>query len=113
MPLELGVWWIDGELRAVAASGLDLEESQDVTIANHGWKIIGRQADTGLGSPVDLLAVDAFGNPAAPEPKRDQTPREVPSLTPTFSSAACSRRSQGGLSVKQQTGPRHHVTQMR
>lgn len=39
MPLELAVWRIDGELRAVAASGLDLEErletllDQDVTNA--------------------------------------------------------------------------------
>ncbi len=46
MPLELAVWRIDGELRAVAASGLDLEErlekllDRDITIANPGWMII-------------------------------------------------------------------------
>ena len=120
MPLELAVWRIDGELHAVAASGLDLEErfeallDQDVTIANPGWKIIGRQVDTGLGSPVDLLAVDAFGNPAVLELKRNQTRREASSLTPPSSSAACSRRRyQSGPSLKQQTGPRHYVTQKR
>ena len=114
MPLERAVWRIDGELRTVAASGLDLEDSQDVTIADPGWKIIGRQLDTGLGSPVDLLAVDALGNPAVLELMRDHAPREVSSLTPTSSSAARScRRSQGSHSVKQQTGPRHHATQNR
>lgn len=46
MPLELAVWRIDGELRAVAASGLDLEErietllDRDITIASPGWMII-------------------------------------------------------------------------
>lgn len=111
MPLELAVGRIGGELRAVAASGLTLEESQDVPIADPGGKLIGRRLDTGLGSPVDLLAVDAIGNP---ELKRNQPPREVSSRTPTTSSAACSlRRFQGGPSVKRQTGPRHRATQKR
>lgn len=83
MPLELAVWRIDGELRALETSGLDLEErletllDQDVTIANPGWMIIGRQVDTGFGGRVDLLAIDAVGNLAVLELKRDQTPREV------------------------------------
>lgn len=83
MPLELAVWRIDGELRALGASGLDLEErletllDQDVTIANPGWMIIGRQVDTGFGGRVDLLAIDAVGDLAVLELKRDQTPREV------------------------------------
>ena len=40
MPLELGVWRIDGSLKAVEATGLDLEArlehllDQDITIAN-------------------------------------------------------------------------------
>jgi hypothetical protein len=114
MPLGLAVWRIDGDQRAVAASGLDLEESQDVAIADAGWKIIGRQIDTGLSSPVDLLAVGAFGNPAVLELKRNEAPREASSRTPTSSSAACScRRSQGSPGVKRQTGPRHHATQKR
>ena len=45
MPLEVAVWRIDGELRAVAASGLDLEErlgallDQDVTNAAVQWHV--------------------------------------------------------------------------
>lgn len=83
MPLELAVCRIDGELRVLGASGLDLEErlekllDQDVTLANPGWMIIGRQVDTGFGGRVDLLAIDAVGDLAVLELKRDQTPREV------------------------------------
>ena len=83
MPLELGIWRIDGELQLIPESALDLEErletllDQDITIANPGWMIIGRQVDTGFGGRVDLLAIDAVGNLAVLELKRDQTPREV------------------------------------
>jgi len=83
MPLELGVWRIDGGLTALSATGLDLGQrledilDRDITIANPGWMIIGRQVDTGFGSRVDLLAIDAVGNLVLLELKRDQTPREV------------------------------------
>jgi hypothetical protein len=83
MPLELGVWRIDGGLTSLSASGLDLEQrledilDRDITIANPGWMVIGRQVDTGFGSRVDLLAIDAVGNLVLLELKRDQTPREV------------------------------------
>lgn len=62
MPLEVAVRRIDGQLRAVAACGLDLEErleallDQDVTIVNWGWMILGRQIDRGSGGRLDLLA---------------------------------------------------------
>lgn len=39
--------------------------------------IIGRQVETGFGGRVDLLAIDAVGDLAVLELKRDQTPREV------------------------------------
>ena len=83
MPLELGVWRIDGGLTSLSASGLDLEQRledilvRDITIANPGWMVIGRQVDTGFGSRVDLLAIDGVGNLVLLELKRDQTPREV------------------------------------
>jgi hypothetical protein len=35
---------------------------QDITIANPGWLVIGRQVDTGFGPRADLLAIDAVGN---------------------------------------------------
>ncbi len=83
MPLELGVWRIDGGLTALSATGLDLESrledilDRDITIANPGWMVIGRQVDTGFGGRIDLLAIDAVGNLILLELKRDLTPREV------------------------------------
>jgi hypothetical protein len=83
MPLELGVWRLDGGLTALSATGLELESrledllDSDITIANPGWLVIGRQVDTGFGSRVDLLAIDRVGDLVLLELKRDQTPREV------------------------------------
>src|ERR1700732_2486631 len=83
MPLELGVWRIDGTLTPVPATGLDLESrledflDQDITIANPGWMVIGRQLRTSFGGLLDLLAIDALGSLALLELKRDKTPREV------------------------------------
>jgi hypothetical protein len=81
--LELAVWRIDKTLVALQATGLDLESrlenllDQDITIANPGWFIVGRQMDTGFGSRADLLAIDVVGNLVLLELKRDQTPRDV------------------------------------
>jgi hypothetical protein len=83
MPLELGVWRIDQGLVSLQASGLDLEArlqdllDQDITIANPGWFVIGREVETGFSSRLDLLAIDGDGNLIVLELKRNQTPREV------------------------------------
>lgn len=83
MPLELGVWRIDGGLTSLSATGLDQEArledllDRDITIANPGWMIIGRQVVTGFGSRLDLLAIDAVGDLVMLELKRDRTPRDV------------------------------------
>jgi hypothetical protein len=83
MPLELGVWRIDQGLVSLQASGLDLEArlqdllDQDITIANPGWFVIGREVDTGFSSRLDLLAIDGDGDLIVLELKRNQTPREV------------------------------------
>ena len=63
MPLELAVWRIDGELRAVAASGPDLEErletllDQDVTNA-----AVQRQVASGGTPSSDSKSGLAFRN---------------------------------------------------
>jgi hypothetical protein len=83
MPLELGIWRIDGSLQRVDQSSLDLESrledllDKDISIANPGWMVVGRQIDTGFGGRVDLLAIDEAGNLVLLELKRDQTPRQV------------------------------------
>jgi Endonuclease NucS len=83
MPLELGVWRIDQGLVALKATGLDLESrlqdllDRDITIANPGWMVIGREVETGFDSRLDILAIDTVGDLIVIELKRDQTPREV------------------------------------
>lgn len=83
MPLEMGVWRIDGGLTSLSATGLDQEArledllDSDITIANPGWMVIGRQVVTSFGPRIDLLAIDGVGNLVLLELKRDQTPREV------------------------------------
>ena len=63
MPLELGVWRIDGKLARVPVGSLDLESrledllDQDTSIANPDWMVIGRQVITPHGGRVDLLAL--------------------------------------------------------
>jgi hypothetical protein len=83
MPLELGVWRIDQGLTALPATGLDLESrlqdllDKDITIANPGWMVIGREVDTGFDSRLDILAIAINGDLIVIELKRDQTPRVV------------------------------------
>lgn len=83
MPLELGVWRIDGSVQRVQPARLDFESRlEDILhaevdlIGSHLW-IIGRQVQTMHGNRVDLLAIDVEGNLVVVELKRDRTPREV------------------------------------
>jgi hypothetical protein len=83
MPLELGVWRIDGNLSRVPASGLDLESrledilDRDITIASPEWMVVGRQVITPHGGRIDLVAIDRDGNLVVVELKRDQMPRDI------------------------------------
>ena len=83
MPLELGIWRIDGQLTRVSASALDLESrledilDRDIAVANPEWMIVGRQVITPHGGRVDLLAIDRDGNLVIVELKRDHMPRDI------------------------------------
>ena len=83
MPLEFGLWRIDGDLAAVDWGAMDLEErlegilDRDITVAADNWMVIGRQVLTDHGGRIDLLAIDRGGNLVVIELKRDKTPRDI------------------------------------
>lgn len=83
MPLELGIWRIDGGLEKLEVKSLDLEERleeflhKDISIASPNWMVIGRQVYTDYGKYIDLIAIDRDGNLIVIELKKDKTPREV------------------------------------
>ncbi|MGV9455127.1 endonuclease NucS domain-containing protein [Streptomyces sp. NPDC003635] len=84
MPLEFGLWRVDGaEPVRVTAPGMPLESKLEELIeAEPGilgrpLLLIGRQVPTDHGKFVDLLGLDAEGGLHVLELKRDRTPREV------------------------------------
>nr|WP_087486264.1 hypothetical protein [Brachybacterium massiliense] len=84
MPVEMGIWRIDGEVpRRLTASRLPSEATlenfleQDPALLGTKLLVIGRQVRTPYGKFLDLLAIDADGNLHVLELKRDRTPREV------------------------------------
>lgn len=84
MPVEMGIWRIDGEsprrLRSSAMpSEVMLEEflERDPSLLGERLLVIGRQVHTPYGKIIDLLAMDADGNLDVLELKRDKTPRDV------------------------------------
>ncbi len=84
MPLEVGLWRVDGDKPVrVAPRGVPLESQleamieADPTILGTPLLLIGRQVPTDFGKYIDLLAVDDEGSLHVLELKRDRTPREV------------------------------------
>jgi hypothetical protein len=84
MPLEVGLWRVDGDRPVrVTARGVPLESQleamieADPTILGTPLLLVGRQVPTDYGKFIDLLAVDDEGALHVLELKRDRTPREV------------------------------------
>ncbi len=85
MPIEFGLWKLDGSRALpVPSSSLDsegrLEEILEHDISVLGLDlllIVGRQVRTRWGKVIDLLCIDAQGDLFAIELKRDLTPRDV------------------------------------
>lgn len=83
MPIEVGIWRINGGPRKVAFSALESESrlekvlEQDISILSPDLMLIGRQVPTAHGKFIDLLAMDADGSLSVIELKRNRTPREV------------------------------------
>ena len=83
MPLELGIWRIDGDLQPMKYGPLDFEKrledilDEDINIDNPNWMLIGRQVKTTFDKIIDLLAIDGSGNLVVIELKRDKTYRDI------------------------------------
>jgi hypothetical protein len=84
VPLEIGLWRVDGKAPAkVSASRIPLESrleellESDPAILGEPLLLIGRQVPTAYGTFMDLLAVDSEGTLHVLELKRERTPREV------------------------------------
>jgi hypothetical protein len=83
VPIEFGLWRIDGELRRLTPSRLAQEARlEDVVVSNAGLLglellVLGHQVPTDFGSRIDVLGIDDEGDLYVVELKRDRTPREV------------------------------------
>lgn len=84
MPVEMGIWRIDGETprrlgTSVLPSEATLEDylERDPSLLGERLLVIGRQVPTAYGKFIDLLAMDGEGNLHVLELKRDRTPRDV------------------------------------
>lgn len=84
MPVEMGMWRIDGDApKRLASATLPSEATletyleQDPSLLGERLLVIGRQVRTPHGKFIDLLAMDIDGNLHVLELKRDKTPRDV------------------------------------
>ncbi len=84
MPIEVGIWKIEGdESRKIVFESIEIESRledilyKDISILNDEYLIIGRQIRTSYGKTIDLLTIDETGKLTVVELKRNKTPRDV------------------------------------
>lgn len=84
MPVEMGMWRIDGDsprrlARGILPSEVQLEDflERDPSLLGEKLLVISRQLRTPHGKLIDLLAINGDGNLHVLELKRDRTPRDV------------------------------------
>ena len=89
MPIEFGIWRIDGDRTApVTTSALENEAKLEAVLERDPsilgldvLLVVGRQVITSYGKRIDLLAIDSEGTLAIIEVKKARTPREVVAQT--------------------------------
>lgn len=105
MPLEIGLWRVDGPPRRMVTAAMPLESrledliEADPAILGEPLLFVGRQVPTAHGKYIDLLAVDAGGGLHVLELKRDRTPREVVAQTLDYGSWAESLTHEDVLAI--------------
>jgi hypothetical protein len=83
MPIEVGIWRMGKIPEKIQFSKMENEKrledvlSEDISILDPNWLLIGRQVPTDYGKFIDLLALDREGHLIIIELKKDKTPREV------------------------------------
>jgi hypothetical protein len=83
MPVEFGLWRIDGATQRLTPEPMPTESEledlieRDSSVLGQQLLIVGRQVHTSFGKIVDLMAVDSDGTVVVIELKRDRTPRDI------------------------------------
>src|SRR5215212_5950228 len=83
MPIEVGIWRINGAPSSVHFSPLEKESiledvlKNDIGVLDPSLMMIGWQVPTASGKFMDLLAIDSEGDLTIIELKKGKTPREV------------------------------------
>ena len=83
MPIDQQMWNITNGTTPVKETMLTNEQeledilSNDISILNESWLIIGRQVMTSANKYIDLLAIDYTGSLIVIELKKNKTPRDV------------------------------------
>lgn len=92
MPIELGIWKINGDVEKIHFSSMETERkledviTHDISIIDPSLLLIGRQINTAFGKFIDILAMNSEGNLVIIELKRNKTPREVVAQTLDYAS---------------------------
>jgi hypothetical protein len=83
MAIHVAIWKVASQPEPLVAASLVNEHLlEDMIVAaprllSDGWRLIGRQEQTGYGGRIDLLAIAPDGSLVLIELKRERTPREV------------------------------------
>ena len=83
MPVEIGIWRVDGSLERLPFKEIEQESAlqqiiaDDIAVVDPSLMVIGREVASLHGGRVDILAIDGDGNLAVVELKRNRTPRDV------------------------------------